>query len=92
MNRPICEVEGCGEPATMIVAWSCAKQRFKLVCPAHAEDRVPKGYWVGRLEGYMAGTEDEEYDHEAWCAEKRAQVLAAIAEGRPIAINQRRGF
>jgi hypothetical protein len=47
---------------------------------------------VGRLEGYMAGTEDEEYDHEAWCAEKRAKALAAIAEGRPIAINQRRGF
>ncbi|MGA2859034.1 MAG: hypothetical protein ABSE40_19360 [Candidatus Sulfotelmatobacter sp.] len=91
MNRPICEVEGCGEPATMIVAWSRAK-RIKLVCTLHAKDHVPKGYWVGRLEGYMAGTEDEEYDHEAWCAEKRAKALAAIAEGRPIAINQRRGF
>ena len=92
MNRPICEVEGCGEPATMIVAWNRTVQRNKLVCAPHAKDRMPRGYWVGPLEGYMAGTEDEEYDHVAWCAEKRAKALAAMAEGRPININRRRGF
>jgi hypothetical protein len=75
----------------MIVAWSRAK-RTKLVCAPHAKDRLPKGYWIGGLEGYMAGTEDEEYDHEAWCAEKRAKALEAMAEGRPININRRRGF
>jgi len=92
MERPICQINGCGAPATKIVAWNLAERHFKLVCAPHAKDRVPKGYWVGRLEGYMAGTEDEEYDHDAWCAEKRAEALAALAEGRPIAINQRRGF
>jgi hypothetical protein len=49
----------------------------------------------GRYESYDHEAWEAEaaaYDHEAWVAEKRARVAAAHAAGRPIAINQRRGF
>lgn len=34
----------------------------------------------------------QEREHVEWEAEQRAKAAAAVAEGRPRAINQRRGF
>ena len=62
---------------------------FCIRCREHAALDYPAGHG-GRLCG---GCEDlQEREYKQWEAEQRAKAAAAVAEGRPRAINRRRGF
>ena len=58
-------------------------------CRKHDALDYPAGHG-GQLCGGCEDLQEREYVH--WEAEQRARAAAAAAEGRPRAINQRRGF
>lgn len=78
------------------VRWSCAEHIHSF--------NSHKGYWVARVEWFednekpqpspeddVIGTSIEE-NHKRWEEKQRALAAQAAAEGRPRAINRRRGF